>query len=193
MQTSLKVILDANRVIATGTERVTGIVRSLRRFARLDEAELKEVDIHEAIDNTLPLVHHDLKNRIEVVKEYGDIPPIVCYPSRLNQVFLNLLVNASHAIEGKGEIRIRTVLQEERVRVSIQDSGVGIPQENLDKVFDPGFTTKGVGVGTGLGLSICYQIVQDHRGKIQVKSEVGKGTTFTVILPTDLSEEQLTS
>ena len=193
MQTSLKVILDANRVIATGTERVTGIVRSLRRFARLDEAELKEVDIHEAIDNTLPLVHHDLKNRIEVVKEYGDIPPIVCYPSRLNQVFLNLLVNASHAIEGNGEIRIRTFLQDDRVRVSIQDSGVGIPQENLDKVFDPGFTTKGVGVGTGLGLSICYQIVQDHRGKIQVKSEVGKGTTFTVILPTDLSEEKLTS
>ena len=193
MQASLKVILDANRVITTGTERVTGIVRSLRRFARLDEAELKEVDIHEAIDNTLPLVHHDLKNRIEVVKEYGDIPPIVCYPSRLNQVFLNLLVNASHAIEGKGEIRIRTVLQEERVRVSIQDSGVGIPQENLDKVFDPGFTTKGVGVGTGLGLSICYQIVQDHLGEIQVESEVGEGTTFTVILPTDLSEEDLTS
>ena len=193
MQASLKVILDANRVIATGTERVTGIVRSLRRFARLDEAELKEVDIHEAIDNTLTLVHHDLKNRIEVVKEYGDIPPIVCYPSRLNQVFLNLLVNASHAIEGEGEIRIRTFLQDDRVRVSIQDSGVGIPQENLDKVFDPGFTTKGVGVGTGLGLSICYQIVQDHRGKIQVKSEVGKGTTFTVILPTDLSEEDLSS
>ncbi len=193
MQASLKVILDANRVIATGTERVTGIVRSLRRFARLDEAELKEVDIHEAIDNTLPLVHHDLKNRIEVVKEYGDIPPIVCYPSRLNQVFLNLLVNASHAIEGKGEIGIRTVLQDERVRVSIQDSGVGIPQENLDKVFDPGFTTKGVGVGTGLGLSICYQIVQDHLGEIQVESEVGEGTTFTVILPTDLSEEDLTS
>ncbi len=186
MQASLKVIADANRVIATGTERVTGIVRSLRSFARLDEAELKEVDIHEGIDNTLMLVHHDVKNRIEVVKAYGDIPPIVCYPSRLNQVFLNLLVNASQAIEGEGEIGIRTVMVDEKVHIAIRDSGVGIPPENLGKVFDPGFTTKGV--GTGLGLSICYQIVKDHRGEIEVESEVGEGTTFTVILPTVLDE-----
>ncbi len=193
MQASLKVIGDANRVIATGTERVTGIVRSLRSFARLDEAELKEVDIHEGIDNTLMLVHHDVKSRIEVVKEYGDIPPIVCYPSRLNQVFLNLLVNASQAIEGEGEIRIRTYMEDEKVHIAIRDSGVGIPEENLGKVFDPGFTTKGVGVGTGLGLSICYQIVQDHRGEIEVESRVGEGTTFTVILPTDLNENNTTN
>ncbi len=188
IQTPLKVIGDANRVISNGMERVMGIVRSLRSFARLDEAELKEVDLHEGIDNTLTLVHHDVKNRIEVVKNYGDVPPIVCYPSRLNQVFLNLLVNASQAIEGEGEISISTFVKDEKTHVVIKDTGVGISEKNQQKIFDPGFTTKGVGVGTGLGLSICYQIVQDHKGKIQVESEVGKGTIFTVILPMDLDE-----
>lgn len=188
LQSSLKVISDANRVIATGTERVTEIVRSLRSFARLDEAEMKEADLHEGIDNTLMLVHHDLKNRVEVVKAYGDIPQIVCFPSRLNQVLLNILVNASQAIDGEGKITIRTYLRDEKVHVAIQDTGGGISEEDLQKVFDPGFTTKGVGVGTGLGLSICYQIIQDHKGEIRVESRVGEGTTFTVIVPTDLEE-----
>ena len=189
LQTALKVISDANQVISTGTERVMKIVRSLRSFARLDEAELDRVDLHEAIDNTLTLVHHNLKERVEVVKHYGDVPPVVCYPSRLNQVFLNLLVNASQAIEGEGEIHISTRLEDGCVRAAVRDSGVGIPKENLRKVFEPGFTTKGVAVGTGLGLSICYQIMQDHQGRIEVESEVGKGSTFTVVFPYDLDEE----
>ena len=188
LQPTLKVISDANRVISTGTERVMEIVRGLRSFARLDEAEMKEVDIHRGIDDTLPLIHHDLKDRIKVVKDYGEIPTIVCFPSRLNQVFLNILVNAAHAIKGDGSITISTSERAGKVHVAIKDTGVGIPPENLDKIFDPGFTTKGVGVGTGLGLSICYQIVEDHRGEIQVESRVEEGTTFTVVLPTDLEE-----
>ncbi len=188
IQSALRVISDANRVIATGTERVTEIVRSLRSFARLDEAEMKEADLHEGINDTLTLIHHDLKNRINVVKDYGDIPQIVCWPSRLNQVFLNILVNAAQAIPDKGEITIRTFQKDGKVHVIIGDTGEGISEDNLKKVFDPGFTTKGVRVGTGLGLSICYQIVQDHRGEIHVESRVGEGTTFTIILPTDLDE-----
>jgi signal transduction histidine kinase len=188
LQKALKVISDANQVIATGTERVMKIVRSLRSFARLDEAELNRVDLHESIDNTLTLVHHDIKDRVEVVKDYGDVPPVVCYPSRLNQVFLNILVNASQAIEGEGEIHISTCVKDGKVRVAIRDTGAGIPEEDLKRIFDPGFTTKGVGVGTGLGLSICYQIMQDHEGEIQVESSVGEGSTFTVVFPADLDE-----
>ena len=188
IQGAFNIIAEANRVIATGTERVTKIVRSLRSFARLDEAEMKKVDIHEGLENTLTLVHHDIKNRITVARNFGDVPPIVCYPSRLNQVFLNLLVNASQAIKGEGEITVSTSVEDGEVRVAISDSGAGIPEQTLGKIFDPGFTTKGVGVGTGLGLSICYQIVQDHRGRIDVESREGEGTTFTVTLPMDLDE-----
>ena len=182
----LKVISDANEVIATGTERVTRIVRSLRSFARLDEAELKRVDVHEGLENTLTLVHHDIKNRITVTRNYGDVPPVVCYPSRLNQVFLNLLVNASQAITAEGEITLATSVDEGHVYVAISDTGVGISKADMEEIFDPGFTTKGVGVGTGLGLSICYQIMQDHKGRIEVESQEGVGTTFTVVLPMDL-------
>ena len=180
----LKVIEEANRVIKTGTDRVTTIVRSLRSFARLDEAEKKEVPLSECLDDALTLVRHEVKGRVKIVKDYADLPPIVCYPSRLNQVFLNILVNAAQAIDGEGTIRIRTSAQEgDFVRIEIADDGKGIDAENLSRIFDPGFTTKGVGVGTGLGLSICYQIVQDHKGSIRAESEVGSGTTFLIDLP----------
>ena len=186
---ALKVIADANQVITTGSDRVTNIVKSLRSFARLGEAELKEVDIHEGIEDTLTLIYHDLKNRIKVIKHFGEIPPVVCYPRRLNQVFLNILVNAKQAVEVTGEISITTFQKDHKVHVAIRDNGVGIPEENLEKVFDPGFTTKGVRVGTGLGLSICYQIIRDRKGEIKVESRVGEGSTFTVMLPMDLDEE----
>lgn len=188
IQATMKIIEDANQVISTGADRVTNIVRRLRSFARLDEAELKEADIHEGLDDTLTLVHHELKNFIKVIKNYGDIPPVVCYPGQLNQVFLNLLVNARQAIKETGEITITTYKKDDRVYIEIQDTGTGIPKENLSKVFNPGFTTKGVGVGTGLGLSICYQIIEAHHGRIEVESDVGKGTKFTIVLPTDTSE-----
>lgn len=181
-------IETANKVIETGTERVTTIVRRLRSFARLDEAELKTVDIHEGLEDTLTLIHHEIKHHITVTKDYGDIPPIACYPGRVNQVFLNILNNARQAVGEKGEIRIRTYLRDGNVCIEISDNGVGISKKHLTKVFDPGFTTKGVGVGTGLGLSICYQIIQDHKGDIEVESEPGKGTTFRIVLPMGLDK-----
>jgi two-component system NtrC family sensor kinase len=183
-----KVIDDANQVIRSGASRVGEIVRRLRSFARLDEAELKKVDVHEGLEDTLTLVHHEIKHNIELVRDYGNVPPISVYPSRLNQVFLNLLNNARQAIQGKGTITLRTRAENGTVSIAVQDDGVGIPPENLPRVFDPGFTTKGVGVGTGLGLSICYQIIQDHRGRIDVESEVGRGTTFTIRIPANLDE-----
>ncbi len=185
---SLKIVEDANKVIQAGTDRVVDIVRRLRSFARLDEAELKDADIHEGLEDTLTIVHHELKHNITVIRNYGEVPKISCFPGRLNQVFLNILINAKQAIKGKGEITISTYTRDNKAYIEIRDSGEGIPEENLSKIFDPGFTTRGVGVGTGLGLSICYQIIQDHQGEILVKSEVGKGTTFTVVLPMDLEK-----
>jgi signal transduction histidine kinase len=188
LQSMLKLIDDANKVIDMGTTRVRDIVRRLRSFARLDEAELVESDIHEGLEDTLTLVHHELKHDIVVHRNYGEIPPIHCFMARLNQVFLNILINARHAISGKGEITITTFLEEGHIFIRFSDTGEGIPQENLDKIFDPGFTTKGVGVGSGLGLSICYQIIQEHKGRLDVESQVGKGTTFTIVIPTNLRE-----
>jgi signal transduction histidine kinase len=178
----LRIIADASTVINTASDRVITIVDSMKSFARLDEAELKSVDIHEGLEDTVRLVQHDLGTRIQIVRDYGEMEPIVCYPSRLNQVFLCMVVNAIDAIEGEGTIEIRTRREGEELHVSIHDSGAGIPPENMDKIFQPGFTTKGVGIGTGLGLSICYQILQDHRGRIEVDSAAGEGSTFTTVL-----------
>ncbi len=168
--------------------RINEIVRSLRNFARLDEAERKRADLHEGLESTLTLVTHLLKNRITVHRDYGQLPQVLCYPNQLNQVFLNILVNAAQAIAGQGEITIRTRVAPDQgpaasVSVEISDSGCGIAPENMKKIFDPGFTTKGVGVGTGLGLAICYRIVANHQGKIEVDSTAGKGTTFRIVLP----------
>ncbi len=179
----LSVVEDISRVNQLASKRIVAIVTTLRNFARLEEADFKTADLHEGLESTLTLVHHELKNRVRVVKEYGDIPPIRCHPNQINQVFMNLLVNASQAVKGKGEVRIKTFHEDDMVNVQISDTGVGIPPEDRPRIFDPGFTTKGVGVGTGLGLSICFKIVQDHGGNIDVRTEVGKGSTFTVRLP----------
>jgi len=188
LQSTFRIIKDANHVIRSGTERVSTIVKRLKSFARLDEAELKTVDIHESLEDSLSLVQHEIKHDITIIKQFGKFPPISCFPGQLNQVFLNLLINGRHAIKEKGTIRIKTYARDSKVYIEFEDNGVGIPKEHVKKIFDPGFTTKGRGVGTGLGLSICYQIIQDHRGEILVESEVGKGTTFTIVLPTDLEE-----
>jgi len=180
---ALQLLDDIAGINKIACERIVAIVGSLRNFARLDEAELQIVDLQEGIESTLTLVRHELKNRIQVVKEYGEIPRVRCHPNQINQVFMNLLVNASQAIKGEGEIAIKTFRKGDIVGVRISDSGVGIPPETLSKIFDPGFTTKGVGVGTGLGLSICFKIAEDHDGSIEVESELGKGTTFTLLLP----------
>jgi len=150
---------------------------------------LKKSNINEGIEDTLTIVHHELKHDIAVVKEFTDLPPIACFPGKLNQVFLNILVNARQAIKhDHGQIKIATKLEDKKVIISIEDNGVGIPEENLKKIFDPGFTTKGVGVGTGLGLSICYQIMEDHLGEIKVESKLGKGSKFMIIFPANLDE-----
>ncbi|NKB70810.1 MAG: PAS domain S-box protein [Candidatus Latescibacteria bacterium] len=183
LQRALKIIGDSNRVIESGTERVTTIVRSLRNFARMDQAEVQEVDVHLGLDDSLMLIHNEIKNRVEVVKDYGEVPLICCYPSRLNQVFLNILNNAQQAIDGKGTITICTRSQDDEVSIAIEDSGSGMSEEVRERIFTAGFTTKGMGKGTGLGLAISQQIIQAHKGRIEVESQEGKGTTFTVVLP----------
>jgi len=185
---ALKAIEEANRIIKSGSERVTTIVRRLRSFARLDEAELKTIDIHEGIEDTLTLIHHEIKHHIKIEKNYGKIDPIPVYPGRLNQVFLNILNNARQAISGEGVIEIKTLERDGTIHIEFSDTGAGISPEYIGKVFDPGFTTKGVGVGTGLGLSICFQIVKEHKGDIRVESELGRGTRFIVMLPKNLDK-----
>lgn len=166
-----------------GLERVKKIVLDLKTFSHVDEAEWQITDLHQGLDSTLNIVWNELKYKAEVVKEYGTLPEIECLPSQLNQVFMNLMVNAAHAIENQGTITLRTGHAGEQVWVEVSDTGKGIAPENLGRIFDPFFTTKPVGTGTGLGLSLSYGIVKKHHGNIEVESTVGKGTTFRVWLP----------
>jgi two-component system NtrC family sensor kinase len=170
-----------------GAQRTKEIVVGLRNFSRLEESKLKKVDIHEGLETTLNLLSGELKGRIEVHREFNKIPKLKCYASELNQVFMNLLANAAHAIEGEGDIWITTRLTEyngeKAVEVAIRDNGVGMDDSTVDKIFDPFFTTKAVGQGTGLGLSISYGVIKKHGGEILVTSQLGKGTSFHLILP----------
>ena len=174
---------DVNRVTLEATERVTRIVQSLKNFARLDQAEVELVDLHEGLESTLTLIDHLMKDRIKVIKNYGQLPKVQCYASQINQVFANVLANAVQAIEETGTITITTYQDGSCVLIQVADTGVGIRAEHLDRIFDPGFTTKGVRVGIGLGLSITYRIIENHHGSINVQSEPGKGTIFTIRLP----------
>ena len=182
-QQFLSLLKENQSITVVAGQRIARIVQSLKNFARLDEAEYQRADVHEGIESSLTLLQHETKNKAIIVKEFGDIPQIFCYPNQLNQVFMNLLVNAVQAIENDGIIRIQTSSDESNVYIKIVDNGKGIPAENQSRVFDPGFTTKGVGVGTGLGLSIAYNIVLKHKGDIKLESQVGKGTNFTIRLP----------
>lgn len=166
-----------------GSERVKTIVENLRKFSRLDEAEFKYADIHEGLDSTIMLIEKELGDRIKLHKNYSDIPQISCMPGHLNQVFLNMLLNAIQAIEGEGNIWISTAIKDEKVVIKFKDDGKGIPKNHIDKIFEPFFTTKPVGMGTGLGLSISYGIIQEHGGDIKVKSKKKKGTTFIISIP----------
>jgi hypothetical protein len=177
------------KVIETGSQRVATIVNSLRNFARLDEEDMKQVDLHQGIEDSLMLINHEIKGRIEIIKEFGSLPQVECFPGRLNQVFLNILNNAQQSIEGSGKITIATSVDGATVRVKIADTGGGIPPDKLSKVFDPGYTTKGIGAGTGLGLSICYEIMEEHKGGIEVESEVGTGSSYTVVVPIAAPEQ----
>jgi len=168
-----------------GTQRVKKIVQDLRTFSRMDQADVQDADLHEEIDRTLALMEPRFKNAISVVRDYGRLPRVRCYPGQLNQVFLNLLMNACDAIGGQGEIRIKTRRSDGGVTLEFSDSGPGIPPEVQSRIFDPFFTTKPVGVGTGLGLSLSHGIIERHRGRIRVESEPGHGATFIIDLPLD--------
>jgi two-component system, NtrC family, sensor kinase len=173
-----------------GAERIRDVVQNLRTFSRLDEAEFKKVDIHEGLESTLRLLsRHYGPDRVRLTRDYGELPAVDCFAGQLNQVWLNLLVNAAHATREGGEVRIRTRREGERVVVQIGDDGHGIAPENLKRIFDPFFTTKPVGEGTGLGLSVTYSIVERHRGAITVESAPGQGTTFTVSIPIDVPRD----
>ncbi len=166
-----------------GIARVKKIVQDLKDFSHVDQAEWQWANIHKGLDSTINIVWNELKYKAEVIKVYGELPEVECLASQLNQVFMNLLINAAHAIEDRGIIFIRTGTLDDQVWVEIADSGKGIPPENLNRIFEPFFTTKPVGKGTGLGLSLSYSIVQKHHGRINVSSEVGVGTIFRVYLP----------
>jgi PAS domain S-box-containing protein len=200
-------ISDLPKIICSmkvGSERIREIVQSLRTFSRLDEAEMKKVDIHEGIESTFMILQHRLKSKphhptIEIIRNYANLPKVICYAGQLNQVFMNLLANAIDALEDgidKGKvsnptIKIATqVLENNRIIISITDNGIGIEPEMKKRLFDPFFTTKPVGVGTGLGLSISYQIVVDrHGGELRCNSELGKGTEFAIEIPMSQVED----
>lgn len=177
---------DSSQLIAEsldGAQRVRKIVQDLKSFSRVDDTEQKRADLKECLESTIGIAWNEIKYVATLTKDYGDIPPVLCYPQQLNQVFMNLLVNAAHAISGQGEIRVRTWQDGDDVCVSISDTGCGISDENQKRIFEPFFTTKEVGKGTGLGLSISYDIIKKHHGDILVESEIGAGTTFTVRIP----------
>ncbi len=186
---------DTPRILAsmrTGAQRIQSIVTALRTFSRIDEAELKTVNVHDGLESTLLMLQHRIsENRIEIIKNYETLPEIECYAGQLNQVFMNLLTNAIDAVvqrfdcaalKGTGAtIQIETaMIGHDRIQVSISDNGIGIPVEHRSRVFEPFFTTKPVGKGTGLGLSICYQIVEQHSGVLRCHSIPGEGSTFIV-------------
>jgi signal transduction histidine kinase len=171
-----------------GAERIRDVVLNLRLFSRLDEAEIKRVDLHEGLEATIRLLPRYFKaGRVTVTRDYGDLPPVTCYAAQLNQVWMNLLVNAAQAIgDDEGTVHIQSRCEGDRVTISISDTGRGIAEENLKKIFDPFFTTKPIGEGTGLGLSITHGIIVQHHGTINIESAAGKGTTFIITLPIEI-------
>ncbi len=182
-----RLVDDLDSILADcreGAERICDVVKNLRLFSRLDEAEIKKVDVHSGIDSTVRLLSRYFSGSLVTLRrEYGDLPPIHCYAGQLNQVWMNLLVNAAQAVPDRGEVSISTRLEQDSIVVDISDTGAGIPEDQLSRIFDPFFTTKPVGEGTGLGLSISYGIIERHGGTIAVVSEIGTGTTFTVRIP----------
>ena len=180
---TIDVLQDVLRTNQTASGRLSAIIRSAGSFTRSDCGEKEKADVHDGLDSSLILIAHEIRGRVEVTRDYGSFDRLLCYPGQINQVFVNLLVNSAHAIEGRGKIDIRTWEEGGTVRVAIADTGVGMSDEVLRRIFQAGFTTKGSERGSGLGLSISNSIVQNHGGTIDVKSRPGQGTTFTVILP----------
>ena len=176
-----EILSEINSIDTEAISRINKLVTGLRKFVRLDEAELQEADINKELDLTLDLIRHETKNKVTVIKEYGELPLVKCYPNMLNQVFMNILVNACQSISEQGQIFIFTEYCNKNLIVRIKDTGCGI--DDINKIFFAGYTTKGVGVGTGLGLAISKKIIEKHNGKISVNSVVGKGSEFIITIP----------
>ena len=185
LQTEIKHLLNG---VYNGASRTAEIVKGLRIFSRLDEDDLKQANLNEGIDSSMIILNNQLGG-INVIREYGDLPLVECYPGKLNQVFLNILSNGIYAVhkrfgdEGGGEIRISTSAGHDYVQISIKDNGIGIDEETQKKIFDPFFTTKDVGEGTGLGMSIAYNTIKKHNGSIRINSSPGNGAEFIITLP----------
>lgn len=177
-----ELLLEINSIDKEAIKRITNLVKSLKRFVRLDEAQQQEADINSELDLTLELLRHKTKDSIEIIKNYGNIPMINCYPNMLNQVFLNVLSNSIDAISGSGKITISTELSNNFLIIKILDNGMGIDEKFKSKVFNAGFTTKKIGEGTGLGLAICKKIIDKHNGEISFISHSGN-TEFTIKIP----------
>ncbi|MGD8276838.1 MAG: ATP-binding protein [Gemmatimonadota bacterium] len=177
---------DILKVNDLAVDRMVGLVNSLRTFGRPDRAGIDRIDVHESIDAALALLAHELRDRVEVRREYGELPEIECYAQEIGQVFMNLLLNAVQATAGDGVITVRTRARVDGIEVAISDTGTGIPPESLPLIMEPGFTTRGKRMGMGLGLLTATRIVERHRGRIEVESRVGEGSTFTVTLPARL-------
>ena len=184
-------IADAAKIVdesSAGAQRVAEIVTNLRSFSRPDQEDLQEADINECLESTLKIAWNQLKYKCQVVKEFSELPSLECRPGELNQVFLNLLVNASHAVEEKGTVTVKTFERDDHIVVEIADDGCGMTEAVRERIFEPFFTTKPVGDGTGLGLAISYSIIEKHGGSINVESEPGSGTAFSIHLPIQNSE-----
>ncbi len=173
-----------------GIERVSKIVLDLRDFSHIDNEEWEYADLHRGIESSLNVVWNELKHKADVIRDYGDLPSVECLPGQINQVVMNLLINAAHAIPERGQIHVRTGQEGDEVWIEVADSGCGISPANLSRVFDPFFTTKPVGKGTGLGLSLSYGIMKKHRGRISVESVEGQGSRFRIHLPVEHREPQ---
>lgn len=166
-----------------GTARVQKIVQDLKGFSRIDTVEHSFADINACLESTINIVWNEIKYKAILQRDFGELPHVKCYPQQLNQVFMNILINAAHAIDKNGSITVRSRYEDGMIRVAVSDTGHGIPEDIKSRIFEPFFTTKDVGKGTGLGLSISYDIVKKHGGEIELESEVGKGTTITVSVP----------
>ena len=186
---NLKMLEDNVKVSITASKRIATIVKSLKNFAGLDESEYQIVNIHQGIDNSLTLLENELRDRVQVKKHYGDIPKIGCYPGQLNQVFMNLLKNASEAIHHSGFIEVKTSQENNQIKIEIADSGRGIPAKHLNKIFDFGFSSGDTRMKMTSGLSTTYNIIQKHKGQMKIESKEGKGTTVLIFLPVKLMEK----
>ncbi|MGX5172997.1 sensor histidine kinase [Aliikangiella sp. IMCC44653] len=190
------ILTDTDELVSEsifGMDKVKKIIQSLKNFTHAGEEMKQLTDINQCIDETIRIVWNEIKYHCEIDKQFGEVPEIYCYPSQLNQVFMNLMINAGHAIKENGLIKVSTEADEDWITIRFQDNGSGIDKKNLSQLFNPFFTTKPVGEGTGLGLSISYGIIENHQGTIQVESEVGAGTCFIIKLPiiTELEDEEL--